>query len=666
MKENHKILFEPYQLAGCTLKNRYVMAAMGTGGMVTAENTFNERGIEYYVARAKGGVGLIITGTIYAENDIEKAVDGTMPCPTDNPSTFIMNTAEMCERVHAYGSKIFTQLTAGFGRVLKPHLLCGQPPIAPSPISSYWDENLMCRELTVDEIHTIVERCGDTAKICQQAGFDGIEIHAVHEGYLLDQFAIPFFNKRTDEYGGCLENRLRFACEVVQNIKKKCGEKFPVILRYCLKSYIKGVRQGGLPGEEFEELGRDIPEGIEAAKILVKAGYDALDVDAGAYDSWYWSHPPMYFEKGMNLPFGEILKKEMDVPILIAGRMENPDLASEALRDGKTDLIALGRSLLADPDTVNKIRSGRFEFVRPCLGCHEGYMNRLITAKPVSCAVNPSCGRETYYDLKPACVQKKILIIGAGVAGMEAARVLKLRGHSPVILEKSSRPGGSLHLAGAPSFKHDDLKLIDWYQRTLEEMGVEIHYNTAVTAETLKSYPHDAVIVATGSTPRTLRLPGNHDMYPAERIFSGEIKPGSHTVIIGGGLVGCELALDLAENGKQVTILEALPEILSAGAPVPHMNKIMLKDLLHFHHVQQIAGAGVKCIEGNTVTYTKDGEEHKLDADTFVCAIGYTSNNSLYEQLSLEENEIYLLGDARRVRNIMYAVWDAYELARSL
>ena len=374
----------------------------------------------------------------------------------------------------------------------------------------------------------------------------------------------------------------------------------------------------------------------------------------------------MYFEKGMNLPFGEILKKEMDVPILIAGRMENPDLASEALRDGKTDLIALGRSLLADPDTVNKIRSGRFEFVRPCLGCHEGCMNRLITAKPVSCAVNPSCGRETYYDLKPACVQKKILIIGAGVAGMEAARVLKLRGHSPVILEKSSRPGGSLHLAGAPSFKHDDLKLIDWYQRTLEEMGVEIHYNTAVTAETLKSYPHDAVIVATGSTPRTLRLPGNHDMYPAERIFSGEIKPGSHTVIIGGGLVGCELALDLAENGKQVTILEALPEILSAGAPVPHMNKIMLKDLLHFHHVQQIAGAGVKCIEGNTVTYTKDGEEHKLDADTFVCAIGYTSNNSLYEQLSLEENEIYLLGDARRVRNIMYAVWDAYELARSL
>lgn len=293
-------------------------------------------------------------------------------------------------------------------------------------------------------------------------------------------------------------------------------------------------------------------------------------------------------------------------------------------------------------------------------------MNRLITAKPVSCAVNPSCGRETSYYLQPACVRKKVLIIGAGVAGMEAARVLKLRGHLPVILEKSSRPGGSLHLAGSPSFKHDDLKLVDWYQRTLEDLGVEIHYNTTATATTLKSYPHDTVIVATGSTPRILRLPGNHDMYPAERIFSGEITPGNHTVIIGGGLVGCELALDLAENGRQVTILEALPEILSAGAPVPHMNKIMLKDLLNFHHVQQIAGAGVKCIEDRTVTYVKDKEEHHLEADTFVCAIGYTSNNTLYEQLSLEENDIYLLGDARRVRNIMYAVWDAYELARSL
>ena len=374
----------------------------------------------------------------------------------------------------------------------------------------------------------------------------------------------------------------------------------------------------------------------------------------------------MYFEKGLNIHFGELLKKEMDVPVLIAGRMEDPDLASDTVRDKKTDLVALGRSLLADPDTVNKIRSGRYEFVRPCLGCHEGSMNRLITAKPVSCAVNPSCGRETSYYLQPACVRKKVLIIGAGVAGMEAARVLKLRGHLPVILEKSSRPGGSLHLAGAPSFKHDDLKLVDWYQRTLEDLGVEIHYNTTAKATTLKSYPHDTVIIATGSTPRILRLPGNHDMYPAERIFSGEITPGNHTVIIGGGLVGCELALDLAENGRQVTILEALPEILSAGAPVPHMNKIMLKDLLNFHHVQQIAGAGVKCIEDRTVTYVKDKEEHHLEADTFVCAIGYTSNNTLYEQLSLEENDIYLLGDARRVRNIMYAVWDAYELARSL
>lgn len=666
MKENHKILFEPYQLAGCRLKNRYVMAAMGTGGMVTPENTFNERGIEYYVARARGGVGLIITGTIYAENDIERAVDGTMPCPTDNPPTFIMNTAEMCERVHAYGAKIFTQLTAGFGRVLKPHLLKGQAPVAPSPISSYWDENLMCRELTAEEIHRIVEKCGDTAKICQTAGFDGVEIHAVHEGYLLDQFALPLFNHRTDEYGGSLENRLRFACEVVENIKEKCGKDFPVILRYSLKSYIKGIRKGGLPGEDFRELGRDIPEGIQAARILVEAGYDALDVDAGTYDSWYWSHPPMYFEKGLNLPFGEILKKELDVPIIIAGRMEDPDLASEAIKENKTDLIALGRSLLADADTVNKIRRGRFDLARPCLGCHEGCMNRLITAKPVSCAVNPSCGRESSYGLKPALVKKKVLIVGAGVAGMEAARVLKLRGHEPVILEKSGQVGGSLHLAGAPSFKKDDLALIGWYKKTLEQMEIPVHFHTEATEEEIEKYPHDIVIIATGSAPRVLRLPGEHTLYPAEKIFSKEVKPGRRTVIIGGGLVGCELALDLAMKGTQVTVLEALPEILAAGSPVPHMNKIMLRDLLDYHGVNLIPGAKVRSIEGNTLYFTEGGKEQQAEADTFVCAVGYVSNNQLYEEISLSQQEVYLLGDARRVKNIMYAIWDAYELAGNL
>ena len=665
MKKEHQILFEPYKLAGCELKNRYVMAAMGTGGMVTKENTFNQRGVEYYVERARGGVGLLITGTLYVENEIEKVVPGVMPCPTDSPGAFTMTSAEMCERVHAYGSKIFAQLTAGFGRVLKPHLYAGEA-ISVSPMDNYWDPRVKCRALTREEIQTIVEKSGDTALICKNAGFDGVEIHAVHEGYLLDQFAMSLFNKRTDEYGGDLRGRLKFACDIVKNIKQKCGQDFPVILRYCLKSYIKGLHQGALPGEEFVELGRDIDEGIEAAKILAEAGYDALDVDAGTYDAWYWSHPPMYFKKGMNLPFGEIVKKNVDVPVLVAGRMEDPDLAAAAVRNGQTDLVCLGRSLLADPDVVNKIRAGRFEFARPCLGCHEGCMNRLVSARPVSCAVNPQCGREKMYGLNPVLRKRSFLIVGAGVAGMEAARVLKTRGHDVTVLEKGSRVGGVLHIAGAPSFKEDDRRLVAWYERTLDELGVEIRFNTAATPEMLRSIPHDAVILATGSTPRELRLPGEHKMYKAEDILSGSVKPGKNVSIIGGGLVGCELALDLAENGHSVTIVEALPHILSAGAPMPHMNKMMLLDLLKFHKVSFLENAKVSSVDGNTIHYSKDGESGALDSDTVVYAIGYQSNRSLYQQVQMSESEVYLLGDARRPRNIMYAIWDAYELANSL
>ena len=665
MKKEHQILFEPYKLAGCELKNRYIMAAMGTGGMVTTENTFNERGVEYYVERARGGVGLIITGTLYVENEIEKVVPGVMPCPTDNPGAFIMTSSEMCERVHAYGTKIFAQLTAGFGRVLKPHLHAGEA-VSASPIENYWDSSIKCRALTREEIQTIVEKSGDTALICKKAGFDGVEIHAVHEGYLLDQFAIALFNKRTDEYGGDLRGRLKFACDIVKNIKEKCGKDFPVILRYCLKSYIKDIHHGGLPNEQFIEMGRDIDEGIEAAKILAEAGYDALDVNAGTYDAWYWSHPPMYFQKGMYLPFGEIVKKNVDIPVLVAGRLENPDLAATALKEGKADLICLGRSLLADPYVVNKIRSEQTEYVRPCLGCHEGCMNRLVSARPVSCAVNPQVGREKLYGIQPALAKRSILIVGAGIAGMEVARVAKLRGHEVHILEKNDHAGGVLHLAGAPRFKEDDLKLVDWYVATLKKLEVNISYNTEATPETIKNISHDVLVIATGSSPREMHLPGMHVLYKAEDILSGKHKAGKSVVIIGGGLVGCELALSLAEQSHDVTVIEALPSVLSAGAPIPHMNKTMLLDLLHYHNVRFIDGAKVQSINTNKLVYEQGEIRGEIGADTFVYAIGYQANQDLYHELEMDEQEIYLLGDARRPKNIMYAIWDAYELGNNL
>lgn len=654
------VLFTPFSIGSCKIKNRYVMVAMGTGGMVSKENTFNERGVAYYVERAKGGVGLIITGTVYAENEIEKVIPGVMPCPTDNKSNFIMDSAEMCERIHAYGTKIFTQITAGFGRVLKPHLLLKEP-VSASETSLYWDPNVKCRALTIQEIKTIIEKTGDTALICKAAGFDGVEIHAVHEGYLLDQFAMKYFNKRTDEYGGDLSGRLKFACDIVKNIKQKCGSDFPVVLRYSLKSYIKGDHQGGLPNEDFVELGRDIDEGIQAAKILTEAGYDALDVDAGTYESWYWAHPPMYFKKGMNIPFGEILKKHVSIPIIIAGRMENPDLAAEAIHDGKADLIGIGRGLLADPFLVNKIREKEFEFVRPCLGCHEGCMNRLVAAKPMCCAVNPTSGREEKYGLNPGSQSKKILVVGAGAAGMEVARVLKLRGHNVEICEKSSQIGGSLLLAGAMPFKEDDIALIKWYEKTLLQLGVPIHLNTEINEDNIEQYKSDTYIIATGSTPKILALAEEGSMILAEDILSKKIAPAQKIAIIGGGLVGSELALSLA--GRDIYLLEA-QEILSGN--LPHMNQMMLRDLLHFNHVNILEKIKIQTIKKGFIKYELGGKVSELFVDQIVCAIGYNSNNKLYTALQNREKDVYILGDAQRVKNIMHAIWDAYELGNNL
>lgn len=665
MNEKYKVLFQPMKIGKVELKNRYVMAPMGPGGLCDEQGCYNEKGVEYYVERAKGGTGLIITGVTYVENDIEKCVMPSMPCPTLNPLNFIKTAKPMTERVHAYGAKIFSQLSGGFGRVSIPSIV-GRVAVAPSPIPHRFLDGVTCRELTVEEIHTYIRKFAESAAVCKKAGFDGVEIHAVHEGYLIDQFAIAFYNQRTDEYGGSLINRLRFATEIVQAIKKECGEDFPVSLRYSLKSFTKDWRKGGLPGEEFEEAGRDIEEGKEAAKILVEAGYDALNADVGTYDSWYWNHPPMYHEKGMYLPYNEILKQVVDVPVITAGRMEDPDLASEAVRKGQTDMIALGRPLLADPEIPNKIMRGEFEQVRPCLSCQEGCMGRLAAYAQISCAVNPACGREREYGIEQAPVKKSVLIVGGGVAGMEAARVCALRGHKVTLCEKASKLGGNLIPGGAPGFKEDDHALIRWYELQLRQLGVEVQTEKGMTAEELKASDADEIILATGSRPKMLSVPGV-EMLTAEEVLMEEKDAGRSAIVIGGGLVGCETALWLKKDkGVDVTIVELMPTILSVGGPLCSANKDMLSDLLAFHKVDILTGSSVtgKKDDGYLVA-APDGEKI-IKADSVICAVGYMSEKTLYDEVKESMPYVHLLGDAETVSNIMYAVWNAYELARNI
>lgn len=662
MHFKYEKLFTPVSIGKCRIKNRFAMAPMGPLGLSDAEGGFNQRGIDYYTERAKGGTGLIITGVTFVDNEVEEHGMPNCPCPTHNPVQFVRTGREMTERIHAYGAKVFLQMSGGFGRVTIPTNLGEFPPVAPSPIPHRWLDKT-CRELTKEEIRTIVEQFGKGAFNAKRAGFDGVQIHAVHEGYLIDQFAIALFNQRTDEYGGSLENRLRFAREIVQEIKKTCGADFPVTLRYSPKSFIKDFRDGALPGEEFVEKGRDLDEGVEAAKLLVSYGYDALDTDVGSYDSWWWSHPPMYQKKGLYRPYAKLMKETVDVPIICAGRMDDPDMALEAIENGETDLISLGRPLLADPDYVNKLRSGRQTEIRPCISCHEGCMGRIQEYSMLNCAVNPQTCRERATALKPAYSPKKVMIVGGGVAGCEAARVLALRGHKPVIYEKGSRLGGNLLPGGAPDFKEDDIALADWFGVMLDKLNVPVHLNTELSAEQIKNADADAVILATGSTPKMFSLGADDKVYSAAQVLMKEKEAGKKTVVIGGGLVGCETALWLAQQGKDVKIVEALDQILAVNGPLCHANSEMLERLIPFNGIEVITNAKAKSYDGKRLTVEAADGEKQLACDSVILAVGYQENNALYQELQFEIPELYVLGDAKKVANIMYGIWDAFEVA---
>ena len=626
---------------------------------------YKQESIDHFTERARGGTGLIITGANFIENRIEKHRKASFPCPLEDPQSYMTQLKKMSDNIHAYNSKLFVQLTAGLGRSAIPAMILDNTFVAPSATTNRWDPSIQHRALTTEEIYELIKDFATCAMLAKMGGADGIEVHAVHEGYLLDNFTMEYFNQREDEFGGDLMGRLRFPLAILQAVKQACGKDFPVILRFSLKSFIRAERHGILPGESYPELGRDIEEGLQFAKILTEAGYDALNVDAGSYDAWYWAHPPFFQDRGLYLPFAEKVKKVVKVPVLTAGRMGYPQVAAEALQEGKCDMVVLGRPLLADPEFVNKMRQGNIQDIRPCLSCHDGCFNRAHSMRLMSCAVNPQCNREKEAAFCKAEHTKSCLVIGGGPAGMEAARVLALRGHTVTLVEKEKQLGGMYRWASVPEFKDDGKLLISWYEHQMERLKVQVELNSDVQAQDPRIEAADVVICATGSHAFLPPIKGIEYGVTAVDVLKGAVTAKKEATIIGGGLVGCELAIWLSQHGKSVRIIEMADTLMSTGAPAD-MNKQMILELLEHHQVEIRLQTKLQEIREHEIVVETQGAIQELASDCTILALGYRSNRSLYDQILLKAKDIYNIGDSSHPKDIMDGIWDAYELCSHL
>ncbi len=653
-------LFEPVSIGKVRINNRIAMAPMGIVGLTAPDGNPGPRAIDYYKERAKGGVGLIITGLFQVRDETGGIARNKHMINQASTEAF----AELCKGVHALGAKILVQLTAGFGRVIPLPAFSGQP-VSASAVPHFYNPEINCRPLETGEVEEIVEAFGNATDFLVAAGVDGFELHG-HEGYLFDQFTTAIWNKRTDKYGGDLKGRLTLPIEVLNIIKEHAGTDFPVQYRFGIKHYIKDFNSGALAGEEYEEAGRDIEEGLEMARLLEEAGFDSLHVDAGCYDSWYWAHPPGYQEHGCMADMAAMVKKVVNIPVIAVGRLEVPELAEKIIASGEADMVALGRGLLADAYWPVKVSEGRVKDIRPCIGCHEGCIWQFMRGKSLSCAVNPACGREREYQLQKADVPGKVIVIGGGVAGMEAARVAAIRGHKVILYEKDKDLGGHLIEASVPDFKKDVGTLLDWYENELEKLDIEVKTSTEVSPALLTRESPDAVIVATGSSPIIPDIPGidKDIVITCTDLMLGNKEAGDKVVVIGGGMIGCETAVWLAEQGKQVTLVEMLPELMGDFLSVPLMNRMMLTDLLALNKVKVLTGTSIQEITDEGIIV--DSESNKIIADTVVIAAGLKPDDGFYQALKGQFPVVYAVGDCREPRNIMGAIWDGFEIGQTV
>ena len=687
MDQKYEALFTPWKIGNVEIKNRIVMCPMGGtslfGWFELGGCHFDKEAAKLFLERANNEVGLIIPGIA----PLRDTFWGKWLW--QNPKMF-EELKEFMDEIHKTGAKLFVQLTAGMGRswaitelvaplhknkftraLIKPVLDTSHELASPSPQPSRWAHDIICPEMTVEQIHEIIEAFAKTAKLCRDAGVDGVEVHAVHEGYLLDQFAIEYFNKRTDEYGGSFENRYRFAVDVVKAIKASCGDDYPVSLRYSVESKMKDFCYGAMPGEEYTEIGRAMPESEKAAKYLQDAGYDMLNADNGTYDSWYWAHPPMYMPQNCNLDDVAHIKKFVDIPVVCAGRME-PDVGAEAVAAGKIDGVGVARQFLVDPEWITKIIEDRLEDIKPCICCHAGCFNFSSSKGHANtqdlkdtmglsrCALNPKTMQSKKYKIEPAKKSKKIAVIGGGIGGMETAIVCAKRGHKVDLYEKTDKLGGVFIAAAAPSYKEKDRDLIAWYNREVQKYdAITVHMNTEV--KDIASLGADEVVVATGSVANRIPIPGVERAVQAVDFLLDNSIVGDNVTIIGGGLTGCEIAYELYLQGKKPTIVEMQDDLITTPG-VALANTSFLRDFFKTNKVPVYLETKTTEITDTSVkVMTKDGKTEEIPADSVILSVGYKP-----APVAEKSKHVHIVGDAFKVGNLRTVIWQAWDIAMKL
>lgn len=627
-------LFQPISVGSLELKNRILMPCLETG-FAGEGGVVNQKLIDYFTRRAKGGVAFIMTGPgvidplgVGGKFEYRIYQDGVLE-----------GLLRLIEAIHEYGVPVGLQLHHA-GRQANPELIDGAP-VAPSAIPCPVIKSTP-RALSIPEIEKIVLQYGEYARKAKEIGFDAVEVHGSH-GYLITEFLSLHSNHRTDLYGGNLENRARFAMEVIKEVRKNVGKGFPIFFR--------------IPGEEHVPRGLTKEESSLIAKMMEEAGADAIDVSAGSYSAIEWIVPPMIFPQGCNVPAAEMIKKKVKIPVVVAGRINGPELAESILREEKADIIAMARGLVADPDLPLKAKEGRLEEIRRCIACNVCF-DRLSQHEMIVCTVNPEVGCESELDPKSALSSKRVMVIGGGPGGMEAARMARLRGHQVSLFEEDDRLGGRIEAASQTSFKQELKSIVKYYEAILPKLGVEIKLETKVTTNIASELKPDVIVIATGSIPVLPAISGIHlpNVVQALDVLLKKVKIEGHVAIIGGGTVGCEVALFLSDEGVKVTLLEMLPYIAYG---IPRLLGKMMRGMMKDAGINILTDRKVVRIEKRGLVYEDpEKKEVLMPVDWVILAVGAKPKDDIVKPLKDLFQEVYQVGDCLEPRKALEAIYE--------